>query len=38
MASKTSPTACRAFTPSANRAPPECQIPTMGLCSSMAVS
>lgn len=26
------------LTPSASRAPPECQIPTMGLCSAMATS
>jgi len=38
IASNTSPTACNAFTPSASRAPPECQMPTIGLCSSMAVA
>ena len=38
IASNTNPTACKAFTPSASRAPPECQIPTIALCSSIARS
>ena len=32
IASNTRPTAWNARTPSASRAPPECQMPTMGLC------
>src|SRR5215210_603399 len=38
MASNTSPTACSALTPSASRAPPECQMPTTGSRSRSALS
>jgi hypothetical protein len=38
MAAKTSPTACSAVTPSASRAPPECQMPTTGTRSRSAAS
>src|SRR3954464_2269946 len=38
IAAKTSPTACRAVTPSARRAPPECQMPVTGTRSRRAVS
>ena len=38
MMAKTSPTACSDTTPSASRAPPECQRPTTGTCSSSARS
>ena len=38
IAANTSPTACKAVTPSASRAPPECQIATTGTRSRRAVS